>query len=404
MNRRILCVDDEPNVLEGYRRALRKDFDITIAEGGAEALALIKNSEEFAVIMSDMRMPVMDGVQFLRYVREASPNSVRMMLTGNADQQTAIDAVNEGNIFRFLNKPCSPEHIANALNAGLEQYNLITAEKVLLSETLNNSLQVMVEILALVNPTAFSRSNRVKRMARDIAANMGMKKVWEVEIAAMLSQIGCLTVPEDILFKISRCQALDEKELRSYQQHPQIGHDLIARIPRMGAIAQIIGNQNQRFNDGVESDQRTDQSDDVKLGSRILKTVLDFDKLLDAGNLPHQALKELSARIGWYDSIVLESLRRLVEEAVEEFVEIEISVHRLKPGMLLARSVYSTRDVLLLSEKQEITVPLIMKLISLAEMGTIEEIIQVSVPMSKFQVEGLPQLTEGVAGNMPLAV
>jgi response regulator RpfG family c-di-GMP phosphodiesterase len=390
MNRRILCVDDEPNVLEGYRRALRKDFDITIAAGGVEALALLNNGEKFAVIMSDMRMPIMDGIQFLRRVREIAPNSVRMMLTGNADQQTAIDAVNEGNIFRFLNKPCSPENIANALNAGLEQHDLITAEKVLLSETLNKSLQVMVEILSLVNPTAFSRANRIKRQARDIAIYMGVEKVWEVEIAAMLSQIGCLTVPENILQKISHCKTLDEKELAAYQQHPSVGRDLIARIPRLENVAEMIGNQNQRFNDGVKETERTDKSDAAKLGARILKAVLDFDKLLDAGNLPHQALKELSARIGWYDSIVLEALRHLVQEAAEEFVEVDVNVNELKPGMLLAKAVYSTRDVLLLSEKQEITLPLILKLINLAEAETIPDVLRVSVPVGKFQAEGAP--------------
>jgi response regulator RpfG family c-di-GMP phosphodiesterase len=397
MNRRILCVDDEPNVLEGYRRALRKDFDITIAAGGVEALALLNNGEEFAVIMSDMRMPIMDGIQFLRRVREIAPNSVRMMLTGNADQQTAIDAVNEGNIFRFLNKPCSPENIANALNAGLEQHDLLTAEKVLLSETLNKSLQVMVEILSLVNPTAFSRANRIKRQARNIAIYMGVKKVWEVEIAAMLSQIGCLTVPENILQKISNCKTLDEKELATYQQHPHVGRDLIARIPRLETIAEMIGNQNQRFNDGVKADERTDKSDAAKLGARILKAVLDFDKLLDAGNLPHQALKELSARIGWYDSIVLEALRHLVQEAAEEFVEVDVNVNELKPGMLLAKPVYSTRDVLLLSEKQEITLPLILKLINLAEAETISDVLRVSVPVGRFQVEGAPSEFSEVA-------
>jgi response regulator RpfG family c-di-GMP phosphodiesterase len=397
MNKRILCVDDEPNVLEGYRRALRKDFDITIAAGGPEALELINGGQEFAVVMSDMRMPVMDGVQFLRRVREIAPNSVRMMLTGNADQQTAIDAVNEGNIFRFLNKPCSPENMANALNAGLEQHRLITAEKVLLSETLNKSLQVMVEILSLVNPTAFSRANRVKRQARDIAVYMGVEKVWEVEIAAMLSQIGCLTVPENILQKISHCRTLDEKELASYQQHPRVGRDLIARIPRMETIAEMIGNQNQRFNDGVKADERTDQSDPATLGARILKAVLDFDKLLDAGNLPHQALKELSARIGWYDSIVLEALRHLVQEASEEFIEVDVNVNELKPGMLLAKAVYSDRDVLLLSEKQEITLPLILKLINMAEAETISDVFRVSVPVDKFQVEGIPSETSELA-------
>jgi response regulator RpfG family c-di-GMP phosphodiesterase len=389
MNRRILCVDDESNVLEGYRRALRKDFEISIAEGGVEAISLIEREEEFAVIISDMRMPIMDGVQFLRRVKEISPDTVRMMLTGNADQQTATDAVNEGSIFRFLTKPCPPENLANAIQAGLEQYRLITAEKVLLNETLNSSLQIMVDILSLVNPTAFSRSNRVKRLAGEIAAIIGVEKIWEIEIAAMLSQIGCVTVPEEALRKISNGQTINERELKAYHQHPQVGYDLISRIPRMDTIAQIIARQNSRFNDEIQGIEQTDQSDEVTAGSRILKAVLDFDRLLDTGNLPHQALKEMSSRIGWYDNTILEILRGLVQEAAEEFVTVEVNVGSLKPGMLLAEDVYSTRNVLLLSEKQEITLAIILKLTSLSEMGMISNKIQVSVPVGKFQIEGM---------------
>ncbi len=394
MNRRILFVDDDKNILDGYKRALRKDFEIHIAEGGEEALAIIKNEEEFAVIVSDMRMPVMDGIQFLRRAREVSPNSVRMMLTGNADQQTAIDAVNKGSIFRFLTKPCPPEDFATALKAGIEQYYLLTAERQILDQTLNSSLQVMVDILSLVNPTAFSRANRVKRMARDIAVALDVQKPWEVEIAAMLSQIGCVTVPEETLQKISNAQPLDEKELDLYHQHPQVGHDLIARIPRMETVAQIIANQNRRINDDVELKARTDETDDATLGARILKVVLDFDKMLDAGNLPHQAFKELSTRIGWYDQIVLNLLKELIDKAVEEFVSIEVNVSKLKPGMILNKPIYSNRNALLLSAGQDVTQPLILRLINFAGTGMIPETVHVSVPVSRFQVEDIQEEVE----------
>src|ERR1700733_8122058 len=102
MSNRILCVDDDINILEGYQRALRKEFDITTAPGGEEALVKIRDEGPFAVVVSDMRMPGMDGIQLLTRIKQVAPESVRIMLTGNADQQTAMNAVNEGNIFRFL--------------------------------------------------------------------------------------------------------------------------------------------------------------------------------------------------------------------------------------------------------------------------------------------------------------
>lgn len=99
MSDNVLCVDDDPNILHAYQRALRKQFRIETALGGEEALGRVDSQVPYAVIVSDMRMPGMDGVQFLAAVRRKSPNSVRMMLTGNADQETAIRAVNEGHIF-----------------------------------------------------------------------------------------------------------------------------------------------------------------------------------------------------------------------------------------------------------------------------------------------------------------
>ncbi len=390
MNRKILCVDDDINILSGYKRSLRKEFDIVTAEGGEEGLAAIANvDEEFAVVISDMQMPGMNGVQFLQRAMKESPNTVRIMLTGNADQQTATDAVNEGNIFRFLTKPCDAETLTKVLNAGLEQFYLVTAEKQILSETLNSSLQVMVEILSMVNPMAFSRANRIKKMARDIAKQLGVKKIWEVEVAAMLSQIGCITVPEETLQKISNSQPLGEQELQLFSRHPQVAHDLIAQIPRMGTVAQIIANQNRRMNDVFEVKTVTPEMEEARYGARILKVVLDFDKKLEVGSLPHQAYKEMVDSVGWYDPIVLGVLKELIDKASSEFVNLEIDVKKLQPGMLLSKAVYSSRRTLLLSAGQDVTPPLIIRLINFAATGMMEPTVHVSVPLDRFQVAEL---------------
>ena len=123
---KILLVDDEQSVLDAFHRQLRKQFNIETAVSGREGLKKIADIGPFAVIVSDMRMPVMDGIAFLVEARKVAPESVRMMLTGNADQQTAIDAINHGSIFRFITKPCSPTNLAEAIDAGLAQYRLTT--------------------------------------------------------------------------------------------------------------------------------------------------------------------------------------------------------------------------------------------------------------------------------------
>lgn len=123
MSERILVVDDDTRVLQGYQRALRKRFRLDTAPGGWEALDLLARHGPYAVIVSDMKMPDMDGMRLLEQVRDSYPATVRIMLTGNSDQQTAVDAVNRGQIFRFLNKPCTPEAMGNALQEGLDQYS-----------------------------------------------------------------------------------------------------------------------------------------------------------------------------------------------------------------------------------------------------------------------------------------
>ena len=165
MPEKILCVDDEPNILNAYKRALRGTFLIETAAGGAEGLAILKGPDPFAVVVSDMRMPGMDGVEFLREVKQIVPDTVRIMLTGNSDQQTAIDAVNRGSIFRFLTKPCSPEDLSQAIDAAIQQYRLVMAEKELPEKTLTGCVKTLTDILSLVNPTAFSRAGRPRRSA-----------------------------------------------------------------------------------------------------------------------------------------------------------------------------------------------------------------------------------------------
>lgn len=381
---KILFVDDEPYVLDGYRRALRKDFEITTADSGEQALSLFSTAGPFAVVVSDMRMPGLDGIQFLARVKQIAPECVRMMLTGNADQQTAIDAVNRGSIFRFLNKPCPPENMAAALNDGLEQHRLITAEKHLLEQTLNKSLHVLMDILAIVNPTAFSRSTRIKKLARDIADRMGIAKAWEVEIAAMLCQIGCVTVPEEILVKLAKGAVLTDKETGLFHQHPRVGHNLIAQIPRLQTVAEMIKKQNDHF----EEDSLLDLGHNVTpavLGGRIIRVVLDYDRLISSEILPRSAWARLAEKRGFYDPQILEVLRNIIDVTTEKFVEVELSVDELEPGMMLDAPLRSLRGSTLLSAGQEVTTSLILRLINLAETGIISRRLMVSVPVARTQ-------------------
>lgn len=377
-NKRILCVDDEVNVLDAFRRTLRKDFDISVAEGGEQAIAIIRNDGPFAVVLSDMRMPGMNGIQFLTEVKSLAPETVRMMLTGNSDQQTAVDAVNEGSIFRFLTKPCPPDVLAAALSSGLEQYRLVTAEKQLLEQTLSQSLQVLLDILSIVNPTAFNRSGRVSKLAKDLGERLNIERIWEVEFAGMLSQIGCVSVPEEILQKVAESVPLSNKETGLFNQHPQIGYDLVIRIPRMENVAEIISCQNRRI---VDENPSGSSGSANALAIRILKVVLDYDRLIYSGLSASSAIQELSQRTGSYDSSVLRALQESLETGTEEYERLELPVSDLEPGMYLDTPLVSLRGSTLLPAGQQITTSLILRLANLVDTGIVANKIQVNQPV-----------------------
>src|SRR5262249_28179570 len=144
----VLCVDDEPQVLEGLELHLRSRYRVTTATSGKQALEILASGKPFAVVISDMRMPEMDGATFLGLVRQGAPDSWRVLLTGHSDLDSAVAAVNEGQIFRFLLKPCPPATLLKAVQASEEQHRLVTAERVLLEDTLQGSIRVLADILA----------------------------------------------------------------------------------------------------------------------------------------------------------------------------------------------------------------------------------------------------------------
>jgi response regulator RpfG family c-di-GMP phosphodiesterase len=236
----VLCVDDEPAVLDGLRRSLRGIVELHTATGGAEALATLEAAGPFAVVVSDMRMPGMDGVTLLAHFRERAPDTIRMLLTGNADVEAAAAAVNRGQIFRFLFKPCPPDDLRAAVTAAVEQHRLVTAERELLDRTLRGSVQALVETLALANPTAFTRAARLRRLVRSVVAALGLEEWWHIEIAATLSQIGAVTLPPAVVEKLHTGEELSPDESEMAGRLPAIAEDVLSTIPRLEAVRGII--------------------------------------------------------------------------------------------------------------------------------------------------------------------
>ncbi|MBN1844700.1 MAG: response regulator [Sedimentisphaerales bacterium] len=358
MHEKILFVDDDENLLNSYKRQLRKQFQLETANGPQRALELTKDNGPFAVIVSDMRMPGMNGIEFLGRVRELYPDSVRMMLTGNADLQTAIDAVNQGCIFRFLNKPCPPEMMVETLQAALAQYRLIHSEKELLEKTLRGSIKVLTEILSLVNPTAFSCTARIKQYVKHMARELQLPDPWQYEIAAMLSQVGCVTLPQLIINKIYRRRDLSYAENKMFKAHPKVAQKLLERIPRLDLVSRMIENQLKPFEEYTGSEHWSQQDRLAAVGSQMLRIAMDYDQLVARAISPHASLNALRKRPGQYNPALLDALETLELDQVE--VEIrEITVEEMEIGMVTDEHIKSKKGVLLVPLGHEVTYPVL---------------------------------------------
>jgi len=348
-NQRILIVDDEPNILQGYQRQLHKRFAVDTAVGPLDGLKAIESHGPYAVVVSDMRMPEMNGVQFLSKVKKITPDTVRIMLTGNADQQTATDAVNDGHVFRFLTKPCSSDALSKALLAGLEQHQLIMVERELLSKTLSGAVSLLTDVLSLVNPVAFGRSSRIRQIAIDLCQRLPEACRWEVELAALLSQVGCVTVPEQTLAKYYGGADLTERERRAFQSHPSIGQKLVGKIPRLSGVAETIAYQEKHYDGtGVPSDDRKQEA--IPLGARILKLALDFDSLVSAGQSHESALHELNNRSGWYDPHLMNVLADIQDT---NYAVKSVMLDELEENMVFDEHVVTSQGEVLVARGQQ---------------------------------------------------
>ena len=375
MSDKVLFVDDEENILHSIKRELRKRFQIHTAGSGAEALEIMKNDGPFAVIVSDMRMPMMDGIQLLTAVKDQYPDTIRLMLTGNADQETAIEAVNKGQIFRFLNKPCPTSTLVMAIALALRQYRLVNAEKELLDKTLKGTITVLSEILSLASPIAFSSGLRVKTLVGEIARRIQLDNIWQLEIAALISQIGCITLPPDTLYKLYAGDELDTQEEAMYRDHPQIGSKLLEKIPRLEVVAEIIAHQLLPYSALADS---SSIKDDVSLGAQILKLAVDFDALLHRDWKRAEALEYLENQPGEYNPELLKVLAGIRLSRENERV-VAIELRDMTAGMIVEQDIEALNGVLVAPKGQEVTWSLIKGLKNFSQQVGVKEPILVRV-------------------------
>jgi response regulator RpfG family c-di-GMP phosphodiesterase len=392
---KVLIVDDDANLLAGLRRQLRGRFNVTTALGGREALETLQANAPFAVVVSDMRMPEMNGIQFLTLAAQVSPDTVRMMLTGNADIETAMHAVNEGNIFRFLSKPCHKDTLEWAIESGIKQYRLIKGERDLLEKTLKGSIHVLTGVLELINPLAFSRTSRVRNYVRQVTAQLKVADPWRYELAAMLSQIGCVTIPTDTLERVDAGGKVSDEEKRMVAEHPVIARSLLARIPRLEEVAVMVAEQQLDFSNHENLSDDALPEDVSTLGALILKATVDFDRLIYRGQSRSQAVGQMRKVKGRYHPLILKALDRVQIVRLETEIKL-VNVRSLNESMALAENIKTNGGVLIAAKGQTISLSVSTLLRNYLERKEIDEFVRVQVRRTSTESE---EETPGAAGT-----
>ncbi|ADU63690.1 MAG: response regulator [Pseudodesulfovibrio sp.] len=367
---KVLFVDDEQNILDTYRVSLRRRFTVDTAPGPAEGLEKFRTSGPYGVVVSDLKMPGMDGIKFLKKVQELSPDTVRVMLTGHADVNAAISAVNDGAVFRFLTKPSSMEEMIRTLEVAMGQYSLVIAERELLRGTLRGSVKVLTDILGLVNPAAFGRSERVRRLATYVSQRLGLRQTLSLDLAAMLCQLGCVTLTDTVLEKVFRGETLTPEEQQAFDMHPMVTAGMLARIPRMGRVSEIILHQNDSLAD----------TPSLSIEARILKVCLDYDAHTQRGMDKQDAIDALRGRAGVYDPKVLDILE-LGTAGGDGYVRRDLELKDLRQGMILDEPLWSLDKVHIMAEGTEITETALMRVHNFAKAQRLPGRLRVLVPV-----------------------
>lgn len=375
---RILCVDDDPNILEAMGRHLRRHYSVSTAIRAEAALRMVESQAPFQVVIADFEMPEMNGIEFLESCRREAPDTVRILLTGQADMEAAMAAVNEGAIFRFLWKPCPVPDLLKALDAAVRQYDLVTSERVLLEQTLQGCIRTLTDVLALCNPAAFGRARRVRRYVDEMSARLPEDERWILRVAAMLSQVGCVTLPAETAEKLYHGQSLTDAEQAMADHVPGAAAELLARIPRMEEVREILRYQEKNFDgSGPPADGVAGQ--DIPWGSRVLKVALHFDIVETQSMSDAIAIDTLLGRVGVYDPDILRTFRQRRGQPCRKRTVHEVALQDLQPGMTFAEDIHTSGGVFLVARGQEATPGLIRRLRNMAPTCHLQKTFRISV-------------------------
>ena len=348
MNNKILCVDDEEAILRGFKLNLNNKFELHFASDGIEGLELFKREGGFATVLSDMRMPRMSGAEMLHEIKKIDSEVVTVLLTGHTDFESAMAAVNDGNVFRMLSKPCPPDVLRKVLRDAIEQYDLITSKRILLDQTLRGAVDALSQSLAITQPLFFGRAQRVRRMANGLAEAVQLVESWRVGVAAIFSQLAYLSIPNHLSESVYYRKDLKPELKAMLKDLPEETLKIIDLIPGLTDIREIL----QRID--IQPKFEVDDGSGIRTAASILRVALDYDYYQEQGHADALIIQTLISRADTYDQKITEALSQFIDADSNSYSLEEIDTKDLAEGMRLNQDLLLEDSMLIASSGADI--------------------------------------------------
>ena len=342
---KVLFVDDQAEVLDDLKVIVSEVCEPYTALNAEEGLKVFESEGPFTIVASDQILPGMNGAEFLAMVSRRDPYCSTMLVTGHANYRDAMRAVNDGHVFRLLDKPYAEQDLIDAIQAGVRQRELLETERVLLHETLVGAVNALTDTLATVKPLFFGRAQRVKRLSGEIARYLKFPHVWQVETAAVFSQMASITLPEEEAENVFLRKRLRPQIVELVKKFPEVIDHLLGNIPRLDEVREIIdclmGNPLPYENKAKE---------EVYKAYRIIDAALEHDYLEVEGHDSEVILGTLRGGEKEFDKDVVEAMSQLLHKSKTRYLVNEVAFEDLRVGMRLAEDL-SLESAMLVAPK-----------------------------------------------------
>lgn len=324
---KILIVDDEPDNLQLLYRTLRRDYDVTKAQNPLVALDILKN-ENFHCILSDHKMPDMDGVEFLKHAAEINEDTIRLLVTAYSDVEILMNAINYAKIYRYIKKPYSPDELLHTVQLSLEYYQLKEDNKKLIynmKDLFSGTINAIMDALDSKDSYTLGRSRRVAFYTSKIISHMNLSKSDKaiIELAALLHDIGMIGVKEDILHK---SDSLTNDEIDEIRRHVFYSVKILEDIKQLDKVTDIIKYHHEFYNGkGYPYEIK---GEEIPLGARIIAIADAYDALVSFrpyrdGLTSKEAIDRIEEKRGeQFDPEILDIFKAIIDEANAEWEKL----------------------------------------------------------------------------------